>query len=243
VRDYVESIDSGVPTFAADGIVLHDPRAGRVEGVEAFRDFVETTSRWLDECKARTEWLATTATPGRAVGELVAHLMLEGRDVHLPIAVVAEQKSDHAEFRVYYTQWPLHGSHTIRPPILMDSGAEPTGWPGKYHAALTEGDADAIAEVFEDDGYVREPTGPDYMHGGKDIHPFFKTFFSVGGGIELEHCAITDDGTRCCLEYNCVRWGATKLPPQAGIGIYERGATGKLHAARIYDDVEPPLPG
>ena len=30
------------------------------------------------------------------------------------------------------------------------------------------------------------------------------------------------------------------LPPQAGLGVYERGPDGLLAAARIYDDVEPP---
>jgi len=33
---------------------------------------------------------------------------------------------------------------------------------------------------------------------------------------------------RCALEYNCVRWGGDELPPQAGIGVYERGPDG-LH--------------
>ena len=65
--------------------------------------------------------------------------------------------------------------------------------------------------------------------------------FSAGGGIGLQHCAVTDDGVRCALEYNCVRWGSHDLPPQAGIGIYERGPDGLLAAARIYDDVEAPV--
>ncbi|MFN2555533.1 MAG: nuclear transport factor 2 family protein [Nitriliruptorales bacterium] len=155
-------------------------------------------------------------------------------------AVVAELKRDHPEFRVYYSQWPLLGKHTVRPPILKDSGVKPEGWPAKYHAALTAGDADAIAEAFEPGGYFREPSGADFVHGGDDLHPFFKMFFSAGGGIHLEHCAITDDGTRCCLEYNCVQWGDVKIPPQAGIGVYERAPSGKLRAARVYDDVEPP---
>jgi hypothetical protein len=60
------------------------------------------------------------------------------------------------------------------------------------------------------------------------------------GGIGLEHCAVTDDGVRCALEYNLVRWGSDDLPPQAGQGIHERGAGGLLAAARIYDDVEGP---
>jgi hypothetical protein len=30
------------------------------------------------------------------------------------------------------------------------------------------------------------------------------------------------------------------VPPQAGVAVYERGSSGFLAAARIYDDVAPP---
>ena len=52
---------------------------------------------------------------------------------------------------------------------------------------------------------------------------------------------MTDDGVRCALEYNCVRWGSHDLPPQAGICVYERGPDGLLAAARVYDDIEAPV--
>ena len=44
----------------------------------------------------------------------------------------------------------------------------------------------------------------------------------------------TDDGVRCALEYNFVRWGSQDLPPQAGLTVYERGPDGLLAAARMY---------
>jgi hypothetical protein len=62
-----------------------------------------------------------------------------------------------------------------------------------------------------------------------------------GGGIPLEHWAVTDDGRSCALEYNVLRWGRTELAPHAGLAVYVRGSNGKLAAARIYDDVDPPL--
>jgi hypothetical protein len=65
--------------------------------------------------------------------------------------------------------------------------------------------------------------------------------FSNGGGVSLEHCLLTDDRRACALEYNVVQWGKTEPPPQAGIAVYVRGESGKLAAARIYDDVKPPL--
>jgi hypothetical protein len=43
------------------------------------------------------------------------------------------------------------------------------------------------------------------------------------------------------VEYNCTRWGRHALPPQAGAAVLERGANGRLAAARIYDDVVAPV--
>jgi len=56
-----------------------------------------------------------------------------------------------------------------------------------------------------------------------------------------EHCTLTDDGARSAIEYNCVRWGVTDIPAQAGVSVYERGDSGLLAAARVYDDVSPPV--
>jgi hypothetical protein len=42
------------------------------------------------------------------------------------------------------------------------------------------------------------------------------------------------------VEYNCVRWGIHDLPPQAWLGVYERGPDGLLSGARVYDDVKAP---
>ena len=66
-------------------------------------------------------------------------------------------------------------------------------------------------------------------------------FFSKGGGIILEHCSVTEDGVRTALEFNAVRWGGVDLPPQAGVAVYERGLSGRLHEARVYDDVQGPV--
>jgi hypothetical protein len=60
------------------------------------------------------------------------------------------------------------------------------------------------------------------------------------GGIELEHCNLIDDGRVCALEYNLLRRGETRLPPQAGVAVYVRGEGGELAAARMYDDAGPP---
>jgi hypothetical protein len=113
---------------------------------------------------------------------------------------------------------------------------------GEYQRALAAGDVDAIVAAFEVDGYAREPAGGQSIHRGPDgLRAFYELLFSNGGGIPLEHCAVVDDGRACALEYNVVRWGKTQLPPQAGVAVYVRGESGKLAAARVYDDADPPL--
>ena len=108
-----------------------------------------------------------------------------------------------------------------------------------YHPQV--GDTEAILSTFEPGGYVREPIGPDAEHRGTDeLRSFYAGRAVGGGGIGLEHYASTDDGVRCALEYNCVRWGSHQLPPQAALTVYERGSDGLLAAARIYGDVEAP---
>ena len=126
-------------------------------------------------------------------------------------------------------------------PILDPANADPGGVVARYLSALDAGDTDAIVDTFEPDGYFRESIGPNSWHQGtKELHSFFAKCFSAGGGLSLQRCALTDDGVRCALEYNFVRWGSHDVPPQAGIAIFERGPDELLAAVRAYDDVEAP---
>jgi hypothetical protein len=137
--------------------------------------------------------------------------------------------------------------------VLAAGPVQPGDVVGCYLAALAAGDAAAAAGAFTPDGYLRTPTGRRYGRDGRDggdggdgrdggdgLRSFFDHWFGGDGGIELQPCAVTDDGVRCAVEYNCVRWGIHDLPPQAGLGVYERGPDGLLAAARVYDDVEVP---
>ena len=74
-----------------------------------------------------------------------------------------------------------------------------------------------------------------------ELRTYFAECFKTGRWLKLEHCTVTDDGVRCALEFNCVRWAGHDLTPQAGISVYERRSDGLLAAARIYDDIEAPV--
>jgi ketosteroid isomerase-like protein len=247
VGQYFAALNSGdtdaLETVWPGEVVVYDPRAGEVRGHRELRRFVARNQAWLAERHARIETVASTRVPGRAVVELLARLAGDdGRELTWPVAVVAESTDDRSVvFRTYCSQWPVDGRRHLRPPILEPTAGDPGEVVRRYQAALEAGDADAVVNTFATDGYFREPIGPHYTHrGAQELRTFFAGWFSDGGGIDQEHCTVTDDGTRCALEYNCVRWGSRDLPPQAGIGIYERSPDGLLAAVRVYDDIEAP---
>jgi limonene-1,2-epoxide hydrolase len=246
VRQYLAALNDGdaraLETAWPGEVVIYDPRVGQVHGHRHVRQFVSRNLSWLASLHARSEIVASTVAGGRAVVELLAHVDHNGQQLAWPVAVVAESPDDlSVVFRTYCSQWPLDEKRPVRPPILSSGGANFPDVVGRYQAGLAAGDTEAVVSTFAPDGYFRGPFGPRYAHRGTaELRSFFARSFSAGGGIGLEYCAVTDDGVRCALEYNCVRWGSHDLPPQAGIGVYERGQDGLLAAVRVYDDVEAP---
>jgi ketosteroid isomerase-like protein len=246
VGQYFAALNTGdshdLETVWPGQVVIYDPRAGEVRGHRELRRFVDRNQAWLAERHARIETVAATSAGGRAVVELLAHLDDDGRDLAWPVAVVAESPDDRSViFRTYCSQWPVDGRRHLRPPILEPTPERPGDVVDHYQAALEAGDTEAILRTFAPDGYYREAIGPHDTHrGAGELRSFFTRCFSAGGGIRLQRCAVTDDGARCVMEYNCVRWGDRDLPPQAGLGVFERGPDGLLAAVRVYDDIEAP---
>jgi SnoaL-like domain len=237
--------DALVGSFAGEP-ELHHPVRGRVKGRRAFERFVRETNAWLVECNGTIDDdVAHVITPRRGVEESIVALDSDRGRIELPVAVAAD-RDRHAriiELRVYFSTWALTGRHANRPPLLQpDPDLHEPDVVADYQRALAAGDAEAAVAAFEADAYVREPAGGSHVHRGRDqLRELYERFFSNGGGIPLEHCAVIDDGRSCALEYNVVRWGRSELPPEAGLAVYERGASGKLSSARIYDDTDPPL--
>jgi hypothetical protein len=222
-----------------------DPLEGVSAGAAEWTRFARAKSTWLRERRARLQPGARTGAGSRVVGEATLQLRHEGRAVSLPLAIVADVAAERwSAVRIYHSLWPLLGHHRVRPPLLpADPAVALPGVIGAYHAALRAGSLDAILATFSPAGYAREPSGGAFVHQGAErLRAFYGGLFSGGAGIGLEYCTFTDDGVRGALEYTCVQWGATTVPPQAGLAVYERGPSGLLSAARIYDDVTPPEP-
>jgi SnoaL-like domain len=242
------ALHSGDPTRLIEafpgGVTVDDPRAGRVEGQAALEDYCRESRAWLGERQAIARSLAVTNGAKRLVGEFEVDLIQDGRAFTLPVAVVVEPDAAGRAvwIRSYHSHWPLLGRHVIRSPLLpSDPDAVEADVVGEYQTALRSGDAAAWVGAFEPDGCFREPAGGEHRYCGTDALRELAAAFFARGGIILEHCTVTDDAVRTALEFNAVEWGGRRLPPQAGVAVYERGRTGRLAAARVYDDVDPPL--
>jgi ketosteroid isomerase-like protein len=224
---------------------LHHPVRGRIKGRRAFEAYVADTTAWLSRRNGSIEDVEHVVAGRHGWGEGILHLDGDDGRVDLPVAIVADRQRDGRidELRIYYSSWPLTGRHANRPPLLQpDPELREPDIVADYQAALSAGDLEAIVAMFEPDGYAREPAGGGYLHRGADaVRTFYQRLFSNDGGVGLEHCSLIDGTHAYALEYNVVRWGKTELRPEAGVAVYVRGQSGRLAAARIYDDVEPSL--
>jgi SnoaL-like protein len=236
--------DALVDSFAGEP-ELHHPVRGRIKGARAFKAFVTEAHAWLTQPGVSVEDVERVVCERRGFEEAVLHFDGDSGRVDLPVAIVSDRTPDGEidELRMYFSSWPLTGGHANRPPLLQpDPELRQSDVVAEYQRALAAGDVDTIVAAFEPDGYAREPAGGEYIHRCHDgLSSFYEALFSNGGGIPLEHCALVDDGQACALEYNVVRWGQIELAPQAGVVVYVRGPNGRLAAARIYDDVNPPV--
>ena len=237
-------VDALVESFAGEP-ELHHPVRGRIKGERAFRAYVADTRAWIDRTNGSVQDVAHVTGERRGFEEVVLRLDGESGRVELPVAIVADRRPDRSigEVRVYFSSWPLTARHLNRPPLLQpDPDLRPPDIVAEFGRALAAGDLGSILATCEDDAGLREPAGDAWLHTGPDgLRAFYEPLFSKGGGIPLELCTMVDDGRACALEYNVVGWGRTVTPPQAAFGVFIRGASGRIGAVRLYDDVDRPL--
>jgi hypothetical protein len=227
--------------FAGDPLI-DTPLWGEVSGEEAAGLFVGGEQQWLNGYMAEPLLGPATVSNERMVVEYVLYLHVQEEMIDLPVALVADLEGGKVSaIRIYHSTWPLTGRHRVRSPLC--SPAEDLDEPEivrQYMDALRNADKEKILALFEEDGYVREPSGAWYTHDGARGREEFYEMAVGTGSVSLLHCTATFDGVRCAIEYICDAWGNRPIPPQAGIAVYELGETGKLFAVRIYDDVSSP---
>jgi hypothetical protein len=226
-----------------DRATVDDPIFGRTTGMPALQRYLEEIAAWLGKHEASFEKVAFTMGSDRDVTEGTLGLTFDGRRVSVPLAVVAERRKEReVEVRLYYSTQPINGAHAVRSPLLPQDDQVAVPPPVAAHlAALAKGDVSTMVETFEPGGTLRDPQGSTYTRqaDGGTLQPFYQKLFGAGGGgIEVLKGARADDGSTCALEYTIVKVRGKGVPAQAGLGVYERGESGLLKAARIYEDAE-----
>ncbi len=226
-----------------DRATADDPIFGRTTGMPALQRYLDEVADWLGKRAATFEKVAFTLGSDRDVTEGVLGLTFEGRRVSVPVAVVAERRKEReVEMRLYYSAKPINGSHAVRSPLLPQDDQIAVPPPVAAHlAALATGRVSAIVETFEIGGLLRDAEGNSYRReaDGGTVRGFYDRLFGGGGGgVEVLNGGRADDGSTCALEYTVVKVHGRGVPPQAGLAVYERGESGLLKAARVYEDVE-----
>ncbi|MFC1408249.1 nuclear transport factor 2 family protein [Streptacidiphilus sp. N1-12] len=246
--EFLQALRKGaLPDPAADwpiDLVVDEPEHGRTTDRAAVVELLSSSAAWLRKTNAEVELIDSFSVGDRGVVEaeiVIDHPERGGERTLLPVVALAESHGGSATVRLYYSHWPLSGVNRLRPAILPAGAALPDDSVAVYFRSLAAGDAAGLVTAFAPGGTFREPSGGLFLHHGtEEIGPFFEGFFGYVGGIGLDICAVTDDGTHCAVEYICTNWGANRLVPQAGLGVYQRGPDGRLTAVRLYDDVVGP---
>lgn len=231
----------GLRSLLTDDAEVFDPTLGRIAGT----DLAEFAAQWRDRTGGReARWISATCSERVCVAEWEFAVEGHAGIAPLPVAAVVECSATDrfVSVRLYHTFWPLTGAHRVVEPACThtDSAGVPDDAIGRYLAALSAGDAEAIASIFAEDAVVREPAGGEATHAGPAaIRSYYQSLFPAGGGLDYSICNVVDDGSQCALEYIIEGWGDSSVAAQGGVAVYERAGSDKLAAARIYDDVVP----
>jgi hypothetical protein len=228
-----------------DRATVDDPIFGRTTGMPALQRYLEEVAAWLGKHAATFDRVAFTMGSDRDVTEGTLGLTFDGRRVSVPVAVVAERRKEReVEVRLYYSTRPINGTHAVRSPLLPQDDQIAVPPPIDAHrAALAKGDVQAIVASFEIGATLRNPAGEVFTReaDGGSLKAFYERLFGAAsgvGGVEVLNGGRADDGSTCALEYTIVKMRGKGVPAQAGLAVYERGDSGMLRAARVYEDAE-----
>lgn len=235
--------EEGIMNFLTEDFTLDDPLHGRFSGTSSFRSYSEDLRAWLVRYNAGVEPTRIITSGNGIAVEYRFMVTVEGKRRDLPLAIAADLKNGLvAGIRIYHGTWIMYGKHLgISPSLAEDAGLQLPSTVEKYMKSLEEGSPESIVGLFEDEGYVREPSGDSYTHSGKENLLEFYSAALSSGGIPLKHCNLISGGNDVAVEYYFSEWGGRKIPRQAGIAFYELSESGKLKAVRIYDDADPPV--
>lgn len=239
---------------------IDDPFAGRhVDG-----GFEALVRNWgparLARIKSTRLQHVTVGAGGRFVGAEF-ELLLDRRGEEKPLHVVAVLEMDGGKARkcrLYYRRARVDGVQHVRNRILDEPQNIEVFGPtlAAYQRALTEGDPEAQAVTFAEDGVfdghgestdLAQGVGMGIYRGRKAIRDVLVQMFGIidhdakkGGGKQvganLEKLNIFSDGRTTVLEFNIIDPNHPTNRVHAGVSAYELDDQGLIREARVYDE-------
>jgi hypothetical protein len=150
----------------------------------------------------------------------------------LPVGIVWDETvADRPLARIYFNKQLVDPEWTdTRPPMIPpDPAIELHPTMVSYVEALHHGDVDGLLAVFDPEFQVRAPHG-QYIEPEDGLTAGQTFAHRMSNGVPIMYVTSTDDGQRAALEF--ISW---RNPPHAGLGVYERSATGKIVEFRNYE--------
>lgn len=246
LQTLVEKSDENLLELVGEDAAIEDPRKGRVEGKEAILQFAHDTKVWLEYRNVRFQHLRTTATDKRVGSEDILHMRHQGEDLSLPVSTVVclHPETGAPEIHVYHSMWFFNRLLRKRAALFLPDHkpeGEHTDIIAEYFQALSTGSIDNILETVEADVYMREASGPPYVHfGHSEFAVYLEGLFSRGAPM-IKGETITDDGKCVIMEFTVFGWKGVEFDPaewQPGFAAYERSKYGKICSVRIQDEID-----
>jgi hypothetical protein len=262
-RQLIEGLAEGEPdqvrALFAGPADIDDPFAGRqVDG-----GFERLVRNWGPAKLARIESVTldhlTEGAGGRFCGAEYSLRLIKksGESKLLNTVAVIEMAGDKAlKARLYYRRARVDGIQHIRNRVLDEPAHLEAFAPvlAQYQAALTAGDAEALARTFSIDGRfdghgeavdLKQGVGMGIYQGREKIREVLIQMFGIideeagaGGnqrGANLEKLNIFSDGKTTIMEFNIIAPNHPTNVVHAGVSAYEI-ADGLICDARVYDE-------
>ena len=235
-------IDTILDTFEGEPSI-DSPHCGAVVGRDAVRKSLNEELSWIRTLGASTDTLRNikvTRSPQRVIEEVSIHLSVPPMPRPIIFAAVADLGSSGiCDLRLYYCYGLLSGNRdflraSMLPPEhgLLERIPQPVR---TYVDGIAAADFD-VWKLFAEGASVTGP--PNIPLRGCNLVRFYAIAMAEDGGVPLQPATVTSDGRTCAIEENLDSWGSIKFDRStAGLGVFDYNDSGRLTAARIYDDI------
>ncbi len=210
---------------------IDDPVHGRASSLASIDPLLVKTATYLGDAKAKYRQVASTTGVDRDVAEGVLTLQRDGKELDMPILVVAERRRlREIELRIYYALPEKPDGHKPRAPLVSAGRDVPMPQVVAHVVdALKKGAVERVLAAFEETSRIVDPTSS--VHAKRDGK--MASFVTQLGGLDVATGGSADDGRTCCIEATVTRTGREPIPAALS---FERGDSGLLRELRVYWD-------